>query len=184
MAQNRPAAPAYHGPCWPARTHRRAEACAGEALNPSSAAAPARSTGRAKPAVVKGEPRSDVNTKSDLGSCSRCSRRRARSSSPMIGCVAGDPFLDPADRQGSLVAAERFDVLQRQLLKQSFFAEPACGVAAAGFLRPWPGAAVAPSSVTGHVASGFIKCVENRIDARASKETRASDHDGIITSCS
>ena len=39
----------------------------------------------AKPAVVKGEPRSEVNTKGDLGSCSRCSRRRARSSSPRIG---------------------------------------------------------------------------------------------------
>ena len=31
--------------------------------------APARSTRRAKPAAVKGEPRSDVNTKADLGSC-------------------------------------------------------------------------------------------------------------------
>jgi hypothetical protein len=32
--------------------------------------APARSTRRAKPAAVKGEPRSNVNTKADLGSCS------------------------------------------------------------------------------------------------------------------
>ena len=31
----------------------------------------------------------EVNTNADLGSCSRWSRRRARSSSPMIGCVLG-----------------------------------------------------------------------------------------------
>jgi hypothetical protein len=41
-------------------------------LNPRPAAAPARSTRRVKPAVVNGEPRSDVNTNGDLGSCSRC----------------------------------------------------------------------------------------------------------------
>ena len=46
-----------------------------------------------KAAVVNGEPRSDVNTNGDFGSCSRCSRRRARISSPMMGCVAGVPFL-------------------------------------------------------------------------------------------
>ena len=33
---------------------------------------------RAEPAVVKREPRSDVNTKGNLGSCSRCSRRRGK----------------------------------------------------------------------------------------------------------
>ena len=48
---------------------------------------------RAKPAVVNGVPRSDVNTKGDFGSCSRCSRRRARNSSPRIGCVLGVPCL-------------------------------------------------------------------------------------------
>ena len=37
-------------------------------LVPSPAAIPARSTIRAKPPVVKGAPRSEVNTKSDLGS--------------------------------------------------------------------------------------------------------------------
>ncbi len=52
---------------------------------------PARSTILAKPAGLNGAPRSDVNTKGDLGSCSRCSRRRARSSSPRIGCVLGVP---------------------------------------------------------------------------------------------
>ena len=46
---------------------------------------PARSIIRANPAVVKGEPRSELNTKGDFGSWSRCSRRRARSSSPSIG---------------------------------------------------------------------------------------------------
>ena len=50
---------------------------------------PARSIIRAKPAVVNSEPRSDVN----FGSCSRCSRRRARNSSPRIGCVLGVPCL-------------------------------------------------------------------------------------------
>jgi hypothetical protein len=35
--------------------------------------APARSTIRAKPAVVNGAPRSEVNTNGDLGSCSRAS---------------------------------------------------------------------------------------------------------------
>ena len=38
---------------------------------------------------LKGTPRSEVNTNADLGSCSRWSRRGARSSSPMIGCVLG-----------------------------------------------------------------------------------------------
>ena len=52
---------------------------------------PARSSSRAKPAVVKGEPRSLVNTNGDLGSCSRCNLRRARISSPTTGWVAGVP---------------------------------------------------------------------------------------------
>jgi hypothetical protein len=46
----------------------------GCALKPSFASAPARPTIRANPAVLKGAPRSDVNTKGDLGSCSRWSR--------------------------------------------------------------------------------------------------------------
>ena len=41
----------------------------------------------ANPAVLNGAPRSEVEMKGDLGSCSRCSRRRARSSSPTIGWV-------------------------------------------------------------------------------------------------
>jgi hypothetical protein len=53
---------------------------------------PARSIIRAKPAVVNGAPRSDVNTNCDLGSCSRWSRRKARSWSPRIGCVQGVPL--------------------------------------------------------------------------------------------
>jgi hypothetical protein len=47
---------------------------------------------RAQPAVAGGEPRSLTNTKGDVGA-SRCSRRRARSSSLWIGCVLGVPFL-------------------------------------------------------------------------------------------
>jgi hypothetical protein len=54
---------------------------------------PARSTMRAKPAVVNGAPRSDVKMKGDFGSCSRWSRRRARNSSPRIGWVLGVPCL-------------------------------------------------------------------------------------------
>jgi hypothetical protein len=65
----------------------------GWALKPSLASVPARSTIRAKPAVVKGAPRSLVNTIGDLGSCSGCSLRNARSSSPRIGWVLGDPFF-------------------------------------------------------------------------------------------
>jgi len=45
----------------------------------------ARPTMRANPAVLNGAPRSEVNTKGDLGSCSRCSRRSARNSSPSMG---------------------------------------------------------------------------------------------------
>lgn len=37
------------------------------------------------PAMVNGAPRSDMKTNGDFGSCSRCSRRKARSSSPRIG---------------------------------------------------------------------------------------------------
>jgi hypothetical protein len=47
---------------------------------------------RAKPAVVKGDPRSLTKTKGDDG-LSRWSRRSARSSSPWIGWVLGVPFL-------------------------------------------------------------------------------------------
>jgi hypothetical protein len=55
---------------------------------------------RANPAVVNGAPRSEVNTKGEFGSCSRWSRRRARSSSPRIGCVlARSALLDPSDVQ-------------------------------------------------------------------------------------
>jgi len=44
-----------------------------------------------------------VNTNGDLGSCSRCSRRSARISSPTMGCVAGVPPLGPAHVQGRTV---------------------------------------------------------------------------------
>ena len=44
-------------------------------------------------AEVKGVPRSDVKTNGDLGSCSRCRRRSALSSSPTMGWVAGVPRL-------------------------------------------------------------------------------------------
>jgi hypothetical protein len=54
--------------------------------------AAARSIIRAKPAVVNGDPRSLTNTKGEV-SLSRCSRRRARISSPINGCVLGVPFL-------------------------------------------------------------------------------------------
>ena len=50
---------------------------------------------RANPAVVKGPARSLVKMNGDLGSCSRCKRRKARSSSPMIGWVLGVPCLTP-----------------------------------------------------------------------------------------
>jgi hypothetical protein len=39
----------------------------------------------APPAVVKGAPRSDVNTNGDGGSWSRLNRRSARSSTPLNG---------------------------------------------------------------------------------------------------
>jgi hypothetical protein len=45
------------------------------------------------PAVVKGAPRSDVNTNGDGGSWSRLSRRSARSSTPPNGWTDGEPFL-------------------------------------------------------------------------------------------
>ena len=65
----------------------------GCAFNPSLATAPARSITRANPAVLNGAPRPEVNTKGDLGSFSRYSRRRARGSSQRIGCVLGVPCL-------------------------------------------------------------------------------------------
>ena len=40
-------------------------------LKPSLASTPARSTMRAKPAAVKGDPRSDVITKGEMGCCSK-----------------------------------------------------------------------------------------------------------------
>jgi hypothetical protein len=65
----------------------------GCALKPSLASTPTRSIIRAKPAVVNGDPRFEVNTNGDFGSCSRCKRRSARISSPKIGCVLGVPCL-------------------------------------------------------------------------------------------
>ena len=55
---------------------------------------------RANPAVVNGAPRSEVKTNGDRGSCSRCRRRSARSSSPTIRVRRRRPLLDAADVQG------------------------------------------------------------------------------------
>jgi hypothetical protein len=62
-------------------------------LEPSLAATPSRATILRHPAVVKGEPRSDVNTNGEAGCCSRWRRRKARSSLPLRGCTDGEPFL-------------------------------------------------------------------------------------------
>src|SRR5262245_6318933 len=72
----------------------------GWTLNGIPASAPARSIICAKPAVVNGPPRSLVKTNGDFGSCSRWSRRSARSSSPRIGWGAGRAALDPTDVPG------------------------------------------------------------------------------------
>ena len=60
-------------------------------LKPNLASTPARSIIRAKPVVVNGAPRSNVNTNGDLDPCSRWRRRRARNSRQ--GCVARVPCL-------------------------------------------------------------------------------------------
>ena len=52
----------------------------------------ARSSIRAKPAVENGAPRSETNTNGEAAA-SRCSLRKARISSPVIGWVAGVPPL-------------------------------------------------------------------------------------------
>src|SRR3974390_504113 len=65
----------------------------GCALKASFASTPARSIILATPAVLKGAARSEVNTKGDFGSCSHCSRRSARNSSPRIGWLLGVPCL-------------------------------------------------------------------------------------------
>jgi hypothetical protein len=80
--------PGCRGPCW----RRRGATCGGWAFSSRPTPAAARSIMRAKPGVVKGDPRSLTKTKGDVA-LSRCSRRNARSSSPWIGCVLGVPFL-------------------------------------------------------------------------------------------
>ena len=70
---------------------REAAGMRGWARKPSLAAR--RHVPRAWPDVENGDPRSDVNTNGDFGSCSRCSRRSARISSPRIGWVLGVPLL-------------------------------------------------------------------------------------------
>jgi hypothetical protein len=70
------------------------------------------STILAKPAVVKGAPRSLVKTKGDFGSCSRASFRSARSSSPLIGCVGREPFFTL--RTASEQYRSRFDPTEDQ----------------------------------------------------------------------
>ena len=54
-------------------------------LEPSLAATPSRATILRHPAVVKGEPRSEVNTNGDFGSWSRLSQRSALSSTLLNG---------------------------------------------------------------------------------------------------
>src|SRR6516164_6886662 len=63
------------------------------------AARAARSTMAWKPRFANGVPRSLTNTNGDTDPCSRCSRRRARSSRPVRGCVAGVPCFDSTDVQ-------------------------------------------------------------------------------------
>jgi hypothetical protein len=70
--------PRVVAPIGQARTHKRGLSIWGCVLNDSFAAFPARSIMRAKPAVVNGAPRSELNTNGDLGSCSRWSRRTVR----------------------------------------------------------------------------------------------------------
>ena len=70
---------------------------------------------RAKPAVLNGAPRSEVNTNGDFGSCSRWSRRSARNSSPRMGWVLGVPCLDPADVQGGRVELDLIPAQVHQL---------------------------------------------------------------------
>src|SRR6516164_194796 len=60
--------------------------------NENLAASPSRAIILRLPAVVKGEPRSETNTKGDSID-SRLSRRRARNSTPDSGCVEGSPFF-------------------------------------------------------------------------------------------
>ena len=67
--------------------------CGWALMSSSPASSAARSTMRRKPDTVNGEPRIETNTNADWGFCSRCRRRKARSSPPVIGCVAGVPFL-------------------------------------------------------------------------------------------
>jgi len=69
---------------------------------------------RAKPAVVNGDPRSLVNTNGDLGSCSRCSLRRARISSPTTGWVARRALLGPPDVQDGM---GEIDLIPTQVYK-------------------------------------------------------------------
>jgi hypothetical protein len=52
----------------------------------------ARSSMRAKPAVVNGDPRSETNMNGDAGA-SRWRRRNALISRPVKGCVLGVPFF-------------------------------------------------------------------------------------------
>ena len=63
------------------------------------AASPARSTSLAKPDVENGEPRSEVNTNGDFGSCSRCSFLNARISSPRNRMGRRGALFDPANMQ-------------------------------------------------------------------------------------
>ena len=73
----------------PNLTARRGMAC----IDLRSKAYRVGATNLRHPAVVKGAPRSDVNTNGDGGSWSRLSRRRARSSTPLNGWTDGAPFL-------------------------------------------------------------------------------------------
>src|SRR5262249_38569488 len=60
---------------------------------PKPAATPRRAISLRKPAAVNGALRSDVKMKGETGSCSRLSRRKARSSRPDRGWTLGDPLL-------------------------------------------------------------------------------------------
>jgi hypothetical protein len=113
------------------------------ALNPRPAAAPARSTSRANPAVAKGEPRSEVNTNGDLirpidaGSGSRAARRgqgrsRPRQAPARQGAAAGGGC---PGRQSACVQAAETNFDNVQVYSPSAQSNRPTGNAAAGLRR-------------------------------------------------
>ena len=129
----------------------------GWALNSSLAAIPARSTILAKPAGVKGAPRSETN-RNGPGELSRCSRRKALISSPRIGWVAG--VGERGGEEVHLLPAQVHDLGSPQACRKHG------GVAPLAVWPPWAAVHVTASTTRASLHGKKTSLKDGKTDSR------------------